>query len=310
MSPELTPGALPAAVADALAPLPPGYDILFTRLLEVVHPDPRIRALWLGGSLARRAADRGSDLDVLVAVSDAGFEDFCASWRSWLARITPTIIARELVGLPGSFFSVTTGCERLDVVVEPAEAVGRSPYRHRLVVFDRDGLNALVPPPDDDARGPDAARLSAIVEEFFRQQAIFPAAVVAREDWLLGVVGVMATQHLLYQVFVETNQPLPPMGVKQWSSRLSAEQRAVLESLPVPAPTREATIRAMLAVRAAMLTHGRSAVENLGCRWPDTVDAAVAAYYARELGTSSTGPEPDASALSTSATTRMDKPAE
>jgi hypothetical protein len=33
--------------------------------------------------------------------------------------------------------------------------------------------------------------------------------VVAREDWLLGVVGVQYIQMLLYQLFVESNQPLP-----------------------------------------------------------------------------------------------------
>ena len=59
--------------------------------------------------------------------------------------------------------------------------------------------------------------MAEIVEEFFRQQAIFPAAVVARRDWLLGVVGVDTTQQPAYRLFVETNQPLH-IGIKQWSA--------------------------------------------------------------------------------------------
>ena len=57
--------------------------------------------------------------------------------------------------------------------------------------------------------------------------------MVAREDWLLGVVGVQNIQMLLYQLFVESNQPLPPMGVKQWSAKLTTGQRAVCAGLPV-----------------------------------------------------------------------------
>ena len=37
---------------------------------------------------------------------------------------------------------------------------------------------------------------------------------------------------ILYEWFVETNKPLPKVGVKQWSTKLTQEQRTLLESLP------------------------------------------------------------------------------
>lgn len=313
---------VPAEVVRALLPLPVGYHDLFERLVAVCRPDQRIRALWVSGSVGRGVADAGSDLDVVVTVSDESYDEFWAAWREWLSTVTPTIIAREIPGLPGSFYSVTPGCERFDVVVERVSEVATAPVETRLAILDRDGLaaRAAVGPRataalsrEPGARLPDLDRMAGIIEEFFRRLAIFPAAVVARGDWLLGVVGVVGSQELLYDLLIEANQPLPLTGVKQWSARLTQSQRALLESLPVPGPRRDDLVAAMLAVREAMLSTGRETAESCGVAWPTAMDAATAAYYARELGTSSaatTTPPDSASDSSTSRTTRIDSAGE
>ena len=84
--------------------------------------------MWLGGSLGRGVADAGSDLDVVVAIAAGSFDGFAAGWRDWLAAITPTVLARELPRLPGSFYSVTPECLRLDVVAEPPAPRARLPW--------------------------------------------------------------------------------------------------------------------------------------------------------------------------------------
>lgn len=270
------------AVRDLLSALPAGYSTLFDRLLAAVEPDERIRGCWLSGSVARGVADAGSDLDVVVAVRDEDFGAFAAGWREWLATITPTVIARELPGRSGSFYSVTARCERFDVVALPVSQLLDSTQPALVTVMDRDALTARVTIAQP-SRGPDPVRMLEIVEEFYRQQAIFPAAVVARQDWLLGVVGVVNTQTMLYQLLVEANQPLPMMGIKQWSARLTSDQRQALEALPVPEPNRDSVIAAMLATRETFRTLGRRTVSGLGVAWPDTLDQAVDAYYAKEL---------------------------
>lgn len=303
--------ALSAAV-ESLRPLPVGYQALFARLLTVTEPDQRVRGLWLSGSVGRGTADAGSDLDVVVTVADASFQDFCAGWRDWLASITATIIARDIPGVPGAFYSVTPGCERFDVVVERVSDIASAHGASRLAVIDRDSLAAHLSSVAAEQAGPSPAVLSSILEEFFRHQVIFPAAVVAREDWLLGVVAVGNVQRMLYEILVEANQPLPAMGVKQWSSRLTAGQRAHLESLPVPNPRRVEVLEAMLAVRLAMLTLGRETVTRCGVAWPEELAAATTAYHERELGTSaaSSSPEAAASAFRTSPMTRIATPGE
>ena len=271
------------AVERALAPLPEGYRGLFDRLHTVVEHDERIRTLWLSGSLARGDADAGSDLDVLLAVRDDDLDAFAENWREWLATITPTLVARPLTFAPGSFYSLTRACERLDVVVESVTtATTTTPFRTRLVVLDRDGLDASIPGPKPPTL-PDRERMEWIVEEFFRLLAIFVPANVVRRDYLLGVSGVQLSRQLLHELFVQANQPLPATGVKQWSSKLTPRQREVLESLPPLDATMEALAPAMLATAEAYRTAGREALESQGIPWPEDLDQTVTAYVTRGL---------------------------
>lgn len=266
------------AVLDTLHP---GYRPLFARLVAVVATDDRVRALWLGGSLATGTVDAGSDLDVIVTVADDAFEDFAAGWREWLADVTPTVVARQLPGAPGCFYSVTATCERLDVVAERVSDVA-STTKHRAVVFDRDRLRDAVPPPPA-APGPDRDRIAWLIEEFLRQQVIFPVVVI-RDDWLLGVVGVQQAQVLLYELFVAVNAPWPPSGVKKWSAKLTADQRTLLASLPVPQPRRESVLAAHLAATTAFLDAGRAAATSVGVSWPDELQRATDTHLRAELG--------------------------
>lgn len=267
---------------EPLARLVPSYRPIFDRLLAVCEADERIRALWLAGSLAKGTADRGSDLDSLLAVRDGDFEAFTSSWREWLASITPTLLARELPFARGSFYSTTAGCERLDVICEPVSKVPESPYRYRLVVFDRDGLDATVPAPEPPA-GPDPQRLRDLVEEFFRIEAMTPQMLIERGDYLVVVNGVQGLQGMLYDVFVECNQPQPPMGIKQWSARLTPEQRQILTGLPVAAPEPGSIVTALRAVVDAMRTSGRAAVTACGGSWPTDLDEGVQRFVDASL---------------------------
>lgn len=262
-----------------LAVLPAGYQRLFDRTVEVLAGDERVRALWLSGSLARGTADAASDLDLLLAVADEEHERFEAEWRTWLAAITPTLIARPLAFAPGSFYSVTPGRERLDVVVEAVSRIASTPFRTRLTVFDRDGLDDLVPRPGPPA-GPEPTKVAALVEEFFRDYGMFDV-VVRREDWLLGLEAVHFLRTLLYQLFVVTNAPLPAMGVKQWSTKLTRDQRAALLALPTGGATPEEIVGAHEAVATAFVTRARAICADHGVAWPDELESATCAHLSR-----------------------------
>jgi predicted nucleotidyltransferase len=261
---------------DVIERLEPGYAAIFDRALSTFEADERVRALWLSGSLARGEADRGSDLDLILAVRDEDHAAFVEGWHEWLAAITPTLIAREVPFVRGIFYSVAPGRERLDFVVEPVSSVPNSFHRYRAVVFDRDGLDAQVPPPLE--RQPDPGAIAGLVEEFFRVYGLSPV-VVEREDWLAGQEGVHLLRDLLYRLFVESNAPLPPMGVKQWSRKLTPEQRAVLEALPSgAAPEKDPVIAAHEQIAKAFVREGRRICGKHEVPWPEELEAATRRY--------------------------------
>ncbi|MEX2208685.1 MAG: nucleotidyltransferase domain-containing protein [Myxococcota bacterium] len=261
------------AFADPLEALPASYRALFERARSVAEADERVRALWLSGSLARGDADAASDLDLLIAVADARLDEFARDWRDWLAKITPTVIARPLPFLPGSFYAVTPGRERLDVVVEPAGKLATTFFRVRLPVFDRDGLDARVPAPVAGA-GPSRERIAFLIEEFFRDHGMFDV-VATRRDLLLGNEATHLLRGLLYQLFCEANAPLPQTGVKQWSAKLTPEQRALLERLPTGGADFDAMVAANEAVSRAFVEQARRIAAAHGVPWPDELEAAT-----------------------------------
>jgi len=266
----------------ALHVLPAGYRALFDRVAAAARADSRVRALWVSGSLARGDADAYSDLDLVAAIADAEFDAFAAGWREWLAAITPTVLAREIPFLRGSFYSLTPTCERLDVVIERASRVTQSMFRTRKLVFDKDDLHAHVPPPAPPA-GPDRAKVETAIEEPLRYLALVPA-VLGRGELLLAQEGFGHMRRRLSELFLELNAPLPTTGVKHWRDKLTAEQYAVLEALPWPAATREALIDADRIFARVFLEQARPIAERLGVRWPEELEAAVRAHLERELG--------------------------
>ena len=264
---------VPSRVLAALAPMPPGYVGLLHSVLELLAAHREVRAVWVSGSVGREAADVGSDLDLVVTVEDAAFEALAPA-STW-APLDP-LLCLDLPFLPGAAVITSREGLRLDVVLERVGDLPATPYRRRLAVHDPDGL--LVPDPEP-LPGPSTRVLEDLVVEFLRQSAIFPAAVLGREDWLLGQESVIAYRSLLYRIFVEADQPLPPMGVKQWSSRLTADQRAALAAVPLPSPDRASVVAGIVAARRALRTHGRTAVEGAGGAWPVGLDEAMAALW-------------------------------
>jgi hypothetical protein len=260
-------------MADALDVLSPSYRALFESARRVCEADERVRGLWLSGSLARGDADAASDLDLLVAVRDESLDEFARGWREWLARITPTVIARPLPFAPGSLYSVTPGRERLDVVVEPAGKLAHTFFRTRAVVFDRDGLGARIPAPAPQP-GPSRERIAFLIEEFFRDYGMFDVGAT-RRDLLLGNEAIHLIRGLLYQLFCEANAPLPPMGVKQWSAKLTPAQRALLERLPTGGADWEAMVAAHEAVSRAFAAHARLISTAHDVPWPAELEAAT-----------------------------------
>jgi hypothetical protein len=225
------PVRMPAsAMAAVRSPdwVPPGYEPLLASATAVFEADERVRAMWVHGSVARGDADEVSDLDVIVAVRDQALAEFAAGWRERLAGITATVMARSTFGATGSWLSITPGGLRFDLWVEPVSQVGRSEVTDRRLVFDRDGLEALVPAPREPAPASQAKLddLRAWASDCLALCAGGDAGALARLEL------VHTLRWILYEAMAEANRPLPVIGLKQWSAKLTAAQRRQFEGLP------------------------------------------------------------------------------
>jgi hypothetical protein len=173
------------------------------------------------------------------------------------------------------FYALTTTCERFDVISEPVSKLASTPLSRRIVVFDKDDLNRLIPPPNDPP--PNVTAITYLIEETLRQAANFPTVIV-RQDWLLGVIAVQQVQLFLYELFAESNKPMPPTGPKQWSFKLTARQRHLLEALPVAAPAERSVNHAREAAFTLFFAEIPAIAKSNGIAWPHELEAAVRAY--------------------------------
>ncbi len=266
------------AVVDRL---PPAYRDLLDRAAQVLVADERVRGMWLGGSLARDTADAASDLDVFVAVADEDLQEFAEAWRELLASITPTVLAEEQWFAKGSFWSVTPGYERFDVVVEPVSKLPETLFPVRTVVFDHDGLTGRLPA--ERPRTPAPATVRKLVEDWFHFSAM-PEVLLVRGDWLLATEHLHFLRDLLYKLYVEANQPLPPMGLKRWTEKLTPEQARVLRAVPTAAESRNELVAAHLQLARAFLGTARPLAASLGVDWPEEIEAAARRHLVEVFG--------------------------
>jgi hypothetical protein len=266
----------------ALAVLAPGYHALFDRAVEVFAGDERVRALWIHGSVGRDEADASSDLDLIVAVEDERFDELWSGWAEWLAQITPTVLARPLPWIPGVLYALTPDCLRLDVVAERVSAVPTSGFGRRALVFDRDGLDAVLPPPPVP-RGPDRAKVETAIEEPLRYLSLLPA-LLDREAYLLVQEGYGHIRRRLVELFQEANAPQTKVGMKHGRFQLTDEQYALLESLPWPQANRADLIAAHRVIGSRLLQIGPPIAVLVDLPWPQPLEDAVRGHLRQELG--------------------------
>jgi hypothetical protein len=145
---------------------------------------------------------------------------------SWLGRHGSAVMARPSFGTTGSWLAITPTCQRFDLWVEPASGVALSPVHNRHVLFDHDNLSRVVPPAPMPAP-PSPDKLRGLGHRF---SSVASVARVA--DDLLMLQVIWALRWVLYNAYVESNRPLPPAGLKQWSAKLTDAQRETFVELP------------------------------------------------------------------------------
>ena len=163
---------------------------LHLRFVESAHKilvrDPRVKAVWAGGSLADGTADRWSDVDLRLAVADDDRAAFMADIEDTLQAICPVLGWRMRSTRSAELVVVTfQGPLRADFVVTSPASVDRPRHEAVAPLFDPHGLAARMQrtPYGPERRTPrellerEAAQVPA--EAGRLQRAIEQSAIVA-----------------------------------------------------------------------------------------------------------------------------------
>jgi hypothetical protein len=121
---------------------------------------------------------------------------------------------------------------------------------------------------------PCGERVRHICEELFAIH-LYLSVVAHRRDWLLGSDGVHFLRKLLFELDLEEQGRPQAASVRDWSGRLSSEQRDELLALPTGTATRAGVIDGHVAVREAFARRGRRLA---GDGWPSALERAVVTH--------------------------------
>jgi hypothetical protein len=268
-----------AALDLASFGMPPGYQELLDRSLEVLTADKRVAALFVVGSVGRGQADGSSDLDLLAAaVDDNARRSLIDDWRTWAAAITPSVYARCLREAVVTL--VTPGWERLDVSVVAAASTDRFTSGPATLLFDRLGV---APPSSPSAAVPDAESLVARVENFIRGYGLLVTDLEREEFTVLTWASEFMIQELVDLMFLAAGRPR--RTIKRIHVDLPEADRQVLDAIPRASPSPGAILASYLAIAAEYLPRAEALVASLGGRWPHDLERATDAYLRRRLGT-------------------------
>jgi predicted nucleotidyltransferase len=259
---------LPAEVADGMSLMDTGYAALLVAIAERCAADLRIRALAVSGSVARHDADRHSDLDLTLVVTEGRRAEVAADAVPLLQRCCEVVDLRW-VG-PRIVSAVTSQWLRVDLIL--AEATGDRCTLHgdHVMVFDNLGVE-FGPPP---ALRLDPVGLTAQISRFMRSVGLV-VRDLHRGDFRLCCFAVEFLVDELVTLMYQS-QGLARGGKKGAYEHLPDTDVDVLQTLPVAVPERQSIIDAHLAVAEAYLSRARKLVAASGAaEWPSAMEEAT-----------------------------------
>lgn len=253
------------------------YDEYLARLTTAIEDDPRILAGWLEGSLGRGNADRYSDIDLHLLLSDDGQTSFAAEAEQWLAALRPLVLFNLMFN--GKMINaLTVDGLRVDIWMHAAEVPTVDPA-HTQVFYDP-GQRIRS---EHKEQTVDTSVLLPRIREFWRCISLTPA-VVGRQELIVGIQGLGIETMLLADILMAGYGIARDRGVKNLNGFLPENTRQEIEqALSMQGLTQQGLARAHLALAGVVQTHGRIIAKRHLFEYPAELERAVLDYVHKEL---------------------------
>jgi predicted nucleotidyltransferase len=249
---------------------------VIARAGELLPEDERILGVYLIGSYGTGQADRFSDVDVHLVVTDDSIDWFEQHWDDVLRKLTgPTVHTDRVPGLIGGL-GITSDWLHVDFVAHPLAAFDRFQYDGVRVLFDRDGT--LFPDGDIAPKGGRPGEPywpEGNVKLFFYFLGNL-VTVLGRDERIVGNQGVGAVRDQLVALMLAERGVRRTGGVKRLNALLSDEQRAALEAVPAAGTDPSDIIAANQYICRQFITRGTALAKLTDNPWPTKfVDATL-----------------------------------
>lgn len=255
-------------------------DLMVERIAEVLREDQRVRAAWLCGSRARGTHDQYSDIDIWLVVRAADVAQFINDWPGLSDKISPTVLRQRVGGRP-VFNHITPEWLRFDVSIGIPEDVPKRSRATVTLLFDLDGLDAELGPPQGPLQ-PDPKKVLFLATEFLRVLGLLPV-VAGRSEYVVGASGVGLLRQLLIQLMLEDVAVEDRGGALHLRPLLPEARLQALQDLPPIAATREAVIAGHLACAELFVPLARGLCDKAGVQWPAELERAAREHLRRSL---------------------------
>ncbi len=248
---------------------------LIAALTRKGEADPRVLALFLGGSLGTGKGDAFSDADMILVVAPEDHAAFVAQAQAWAEALIPLLIWRAPYPGQPLFTAVGEGWLRFDLTITvPGRVIG-SQARLKALVDKAEVWKSL--PPTLPPRAPSADEIEAIAVETLRILGLL-YVVAGRSDWAVAVTGVGLLRNQLISLMVMDTHPQLPPGALHLKRILPAEDIEILASLPPVGPTQASILQANAVLAPLILNRARAMLERAGGTWPQALEDALRAH--------------------------------
>ncbi|MDA1191961.1 MAG: aminoglycoside 6-adenylyltransferase [Candidatus Poribacteria bacterium] len=249
-------------------------------LVRFAETDPRVRALWLEGSIATGRADRYSDVDAHLLVEPAALEAFRHEGAPPFESIRPTVLGDFLFGSMWNLLTVDG--LRVDIWVHGSETHDLT-GKAADVRYDDVGALIGVGAPGNPSTPDFVAMLQRTIPEFWRMISMTPA-VIGRREFVVSNIGLALEANLLGEVLIVGEGIVRDRGVKNLNAYLPDNVRVELErALEAGALSQESLATAHLRLATIMMRRGREIAARHGYDYPQALEETVIRYVSAEL---------------------------
>jgi predicted nucleotidyltransferase len=245
---------------------------------------PSVRALWLGGSLARGQADGLSDIDLTVLIADETVDGAVSKIETLLAAEFVFVLVRNRGDEHHRLLNfVTDEWKRFDLNIFSPDGIRRSNLSGLRTLFDKDELDLPVGRGEPPKREVSYDQVYFVVSEFIRVLGLLPV-VVHRKDFVGAFSGsALLREHLVTLLQYEQTGQIRTGALNDTKSLTPPAASAVI-GLPTLSADEASILEFNRACWDVFMQFAPRISQQYDVEWPVRLVEAVRTRLARDLG--------------------------